>query len=151
MQDDDVSLAPEPKRRRTDPPTGADAACDTTASTPFESHHLGSSETYFPANSGVTNATGLNTEPGSSKEELREARRSAAHAGSPESVAHAISHLLDQSRRKDASKQAVSADSNAALLKANSNLKAQSLPILDNLVNRTFDLSCTWYMLTYAH
>ncbi|EFE39268.1 hypothetical protein TRV_06090 [Trichophyton verrucosum HKI 0517] len=133
LQDDDASLAPEPKRRRTDPSISADAACDTTASTPFESQHLGPSETYFPAKSGVTNATGLNTEPGPFKEELREARISAAHAGSPESVAHAISHLLDQSRRKDASKQAVSADSNAALLKANSNLKAQSLPILDNL------------------
>ncbi|EFR00269.1 telomeric DNA-binding factor trf1 [Nannizzia gypsea CBS 118893] len=135
LQDDDASLAPDPKRRRTDTPTGADIADDAAeeGTIPFESHRLALSESYFPVKGDVASGTSQSVEPGPVKEELGDLRIPTTHAASPESVAHAISHLLDQSRRKDTSKQAIPVDSNAALLKANSNLKAQSLPILDNL------------------
>lgn len=149
MQDDDASLAPDPKRRRTDTPTGADIAYDAAeeGTIPFESHRLALSESYFPVKGDVASGTSQSVEPGPVKEELGDLRIPTTHAASPESVAHAISHLLDQSRRKDTSKQAIPVDSNAALLKANSNLKAQSLPILDNLVGTALDLCCSWQML----
>ncbi|KAF3483136.1 telomeric DNA-binding factor trf1 [Arthroderma uncinatum] len=139
LQDDDASLLPDAKRRRTDAPGGAAAVYEVAgaALVPSANHQDDPSTSSLAAvKSTPTGAIGLDVKRNQIKEELEDALRPTTQASSAENVAEAISHLLDQTRRvEDASKQQVghAEPSNSTFLKANSNLKLQSLPILDNL------------------
>ncbi|KAM5476196.1 TTAGGG repeat binding factor [Microsporum audouinii] len=137
LQDDDASLPPEAKRRRTDTSGDGDVAYEVVGATPvtYESHHHTPNAAFFHVRSNTASVAGLDVERDPVKEELADIHLPTTQASSAENVAEAISSLLDQTRRmEDVTKQVSSAESsNAAFLKANSNLKSQSLPILDNL------------------
>lgn len=139
LQDDDASLPPEAKRRRTDTSGDGDVAYEVVGATPvtYESHHHTPNAAFFHVRSNTASVAGLDVERDPVKEELADIHLPTTQASSAENVAEAISSLLDQTRRmEDVTKQVSSAESsNAAFLKANSNLKSQSLPILDNLVS----------------
>ncbi|KAK2882661.1 hypothetical protein FQN49_000135 [Arthroderma sp. PD_2] len=142
LQDDDASLAPDAKRRRTDASGGADPTYDVAGGEPlsFEGQQNASNTTPFVSVSSTpASAIGLDVNRNPVKEELEDIQIPAGQASSAENVAAAISNLLDQTRRvEDVSRQQAGAaeSSNSAFLKANSNMKAQSLPILDNLATQ---------------